>query len=251
MSLEEMQREETETEQTRQRANDAEMLSKKYNSLRPEAESSQKGYLSLRGLHSWSTRSLAGKSMSFMSIGGSQNTSLSLIYDITKQNSREDTKICFDATITTETKKPTRKYHPSIAAFLEICVNRFVHKVSECSLTAASQIGQHMQKFVWSMGRLDQTASELQSLMRRYKAKLVQHGDQTFVFTVDFETKSSKLAVDFEIDLSYPSLPLEVQLDLLQGFIDLDNLRKALVKNAKPGFGNLSRACDVIAASLS
>jgi hypothetical protein len=68
--------------------------------------------------------------------------------------------------------------------------------------------------------------------------------------SVDFEGQSAKVVVDFKIELSYPSLPLEARMSLVQGSIDLDAVRKALVKNAKPGFGNLSRACDIIAAII-
>jgi hypothetical protein len=214
------------------------------------AESSQKGYLSLRGLHSWSLKSVGEKRMSFISIGCSRNTSNTLTYELARSNAIE-ARVYFEAVITAEMKKSSRKYHASISAFLDTYVERVAHEVNQCRLDSASKIGQHMQKYMWVMGRLDQTASELQSLRRRYKAKLMRTGAHNFVFSVDFESQSSRLAVDFEIEVSYPSLPLVLRMDLLQGNIDLESLRKALIKNAKPGFGNLSRACDVIAAFVS
>jgi hypothetical protein len=246
-SLDAVKAEETECEETLRAISDKKQLTEDYTSLRPSAQASQKNYLSLKGLHSWSPMSVGESRISFVSIGSSRNTSNTLSYELGKSGTIES-MVSLEASISFAMKKSLRKYHGSISSFLDAYVERVAHTVNRDKLDSASQIGQHMQKYMLAMGRLDQTASELQSLKRRYRAKLSRSGPQTFIFTVDFEGRASKLAVDFELELSYPSLPLEVRMDVLQGSVDFESLRKMLVKNAKPGFGNLSRACDIISA---
>jgi gluconate kinase len=118
-------------------------------------------------------------------------------------------------------------------------------------LTSVSQIGDNMQNYMWMMGRLDQTVIELHNLRRRYRTKLSQKGDDSFLLSVNFQSQSAKINVDFKIDHYYPSLPLEVQLNLMEGEINLGDIRRALQKNSKPGFGNLSRACGIVAAFVA
>jgi hypothetical protein len=72
-----------------------------------------------------------------------------------------------------------------------------------------------------------------------------------FLVRVSFHGSSEKklLVTCFELNESYPFGPLNVSLEPGQR-LDLVLLQKHLTKNAKPGFGDLSRACDVISAVM-
>jgi hypothetical protein len=59
------------------------------------------------------------------------------------------------------------------------------------------------------------------------------------------------LVTSFDLNSSYPFGPLNVSFDLKEDEgLDLRYFQRQLMKNAKPGFGYLSRACDVISAAL-
>ena len=222
-------------------------LVQEYSIIRPDVEVLQQRYLSLSGLHSWYPISVDGNMMSFSSIGKSRNVSTVLSYDLVKP---DDIAVRVSLQAKGPRKLSSRKFHSSISAFLDAYVKSFANTVNTEKLTSSFEITEHMQKYTWVMGRLEQTANELQSLRKRYKARLSRTAEKNFIVSIDFRGRSSKLVADFEIEASYPTLPLEVRLDLLQGSLDLENLKKSLMRNAKPGFGNLARACDVIAASV-
>ena len=246
-SLEAARRNETTSEEDLRCTKDAGALKKECTSIRPGAESSQKAYLMLRGLHSWNPETLDGDKMSFSSQGSSARTTTTLTFEVTSP-SEVRTKAQLVSAVSAEIKKKAQKHHASISEYLATSVHTVVEKANRSEIAPISEISAQLQAYMWSLGRLEQTAAELQSLRRRYKGKLTRRTSEEYIFSVEFRSNSSCLAVDFEIDLSYPSLPMEVQLDLLEGDVDLDNLLKTLVKNAKPGFGNLSRACDIITA---
>jgi hypothetical protein len=214
---------------------------------RPLAQSSQKEYLSLKGLHSWSPVEVGESRISVASIGHSRNTCNTLVYDISKTKEVAAT-IIMKTEVPEGMKKSLRKYSGPISAFLDANVQRLSDSLSGDSRQSASTVAQNIQSYMWSLGRLDFTAGELQGLLNRYKGKFLRTGARSFVLTVDFEGRVSKLSVDFEMALTYHSLPLEVNMDVWEGDIDFEGIRKALVKNAKPGFGYLSRACDIVSA---
>jgi hypothetical protein len=146
------------------------------------------------------------------------------------------------------TRKSLRKYSGPISAFLDANLQWLSDSLEADSDQSPSTISQNIQSYMWSLGRLDFTAGELQGLLNRYKGRFLRTGTRSFVLTVDFEGRVSKLSVDFEMGLTYHSLPLEVKMDVWEGNIDFEGIRKALVKNAKPGFGYLSKACDIVSA---
>ena len=160
-------------------------------------------------------------------------------------------KLITDSTrVTNLNRKSIYKYSGTISSFLETSMG-YLSSVSQSNqLHDASAIGRNVQKQSWQIGRLDLAARELYVLQRRYNAKLERTGRNSFSLLVDFESGSTKVAVDFGVDTAYPSFPVEVRMDLISGETDLAALQKSLVKNAKPGFGSLSRACDIVESFL-
>jgi len=117
--------------------------------------------------------------------------------------------------------------------------------------------GEEMQRLVrqfdWTLARVESTSRELNILQKRFGLSVEMdpnHDAAVFVVRVPFvgTLQNNLLVASFELNASYPFGPLNVSLEPGRSDMDLAFLQKHLMKNAKPGFGYLSRACDVIAA---
>lgn len=214
-------------------------------SLRPEAESSKKLYNSLLGVHSFSATTISETCWRFVSNIQSGREESHLVYSIEGNDS-------ISATVSSRGGDTSKNFAPrrnkSISAYIASCVDLQVTKVHRSKLLARSSIPEHMQAYFWKIGRLDVSARELQAVLKRFKARLNVSTNQGCTMTVDFEKEETKLEVKFSVSLEYPTLPLEVDLHLLRGELDLDKIRIMLQKNVKPGFGNFLRTCDMINA---
>eukprot|EP00980_Cylindrotheca_fusiformis_P023138 scaffold10187_cov195-Cylindrotheca_fusiformis.AAC.6 len=246
-SVNELKGQESEAEKNRLDLQEIATLVNERKTLASKAAPIQKAYLSLKGLHSWSPVSVGESKLSFKCTGQSLLTSNTILFELSKSGIAAKVSSNELAVAAYMQRRP--KSSPSVASFVAFCVEKHTQAVEMQSLSCASQIGDNMMEYMWMMGRLDQAAKEMQSLRRRYKTKFVQKGE-SYVFSVEFRNQSTKLIVDFEIDHHYPSLPLEVRLDLMEGALDLASIRRALQKNSKPGFGNLSRACGIVSAFI-
>lgn len=227
-------------------------LKKDYKIRRPLTEAIQKEYLSLRGLHSWNALSLQPSKMTFAFIGSSPKTSLTLTFDLGAPGS---IKVAANMapSLFHRSARTKRIHHVSVSNYLDACVSKIVELLGQRCLDSPAQIGEQLQYLEWTIGRLDQTVDELERLRRRYQAKILRggRGEHSFLLSTFFSTQKTKLRVSFELSDTYPSTPLEVQMDLMDGDVDLDVLRRTLVKNTKHGHGQLSRTFDVIAAFIN
>lgn len=129
---------------------------------------------------------------------------------------------------------------------------------SLCAMTCNEQldspleIGPFLRRLEWLLGRMEYTASELAMIQHRYKATLSCGSSSPPRLEVEFPSSAgtAKLLATFELSDAYPFSPLSVCLDTFEAQVDAQAIQKLLIKNAKPGFGYLSRTCDVIAAYL-
>jgi hypothetical protein len=223
------------------------LLASDCDEVRSKAENSQKAYLSLRGVHSWFMGGVGESEMEFNILSTCIQTFSVLSYTWMEAGIVQPKLI---SEVSNLNRKSIYRYSGTISTFLESSM-KYLSSVSQNNqLQDASAIGRNVQKQSWQVGRLDVAARELYVLQRRYNAKLERKGRNSFSLLVDFESGSTKIAVDFGIDAAYPSFPVEVRMDLTSGNTDLAALQKSLVKNAKPGFGSLSRACGIIESFL-
>ena len=214
-----------------------------YSSHRPQAESGRRDFLALKGLHSWHPKSLQENELVFMFSGpASRCITLSLSME------GKSFKICNDS----ENRCSEIRFHTSTRKFIDEGISNEVELMGTC-FEDTTRIGFCIQKIEWVLGRLDNTAREIERIRRRYRAELRRDEAEgpKFVLAVSFQSRLVKLRACFELSHSYPSTPLDVEFDLLDGNLDLDELRKFLVRNARTGFGNLSRTCDLIVGFLS
>lgn len=214
-------------------------------SLRLEAESSKKLHNSLLGVHSFSATTISETSWSFVSNKKSHKEESQLVYRM-EGNGSISSIVSSLGGEASKTFAPRR--NKSVSAYLDNCIQLQATNVQRSKLLTRSLIPEHMQTYFWKIGRLDVISRELQVVLKRFNARLNFSQNHGFSMTIDFENEKTKLEVSFGVSPEYPTLPLEVDLHLLSGELDLDKLRILLQKSVKPGFGNFLRTCDMINA---
>lgn len=240
----ELEEDETNLSQTTKYKQELIRDAKLYDELRVDAESSQKDFMSLNGLHSWSMKTMSETDLEFNTVGSCEQTHLKLMYE--GADSGTAARIhSFKADSTSS--KSLYVYREPLSGFLDTSAQRLMERAQQRSENGPVEIGEHLQKYTWLSGRLDLIAKEFQVVQRRYNGILQRQNGDVFSFFVEFESEKSTVTADFKIQPEYyPSFPIEVRLDLISGEQDLESIKKSLLKNANPGFGSLSRACDII-----
>lgn len=146
-----------------------------------------------------------------------------------------------------------------IGVLLPLIESRTEHlcgMISSTVLDSPKQIKVFLRHVALIVNRLDRTVTELCALRRRYNAVIERiPGSSDFQVEIDFVDSSgdAKLRGTFELGTSYPFAPVAVQFDILQEDdknTNMDDIRRKVIKNAKPGFGYLSRTVDVVLACL-
>lgn len=228
-------------------------------SAQETAESRHNQFCNLDGLHNWTPIAAKEKSeVSCAFTGFSSKTCLVTSFTLTEPD-RVTCSARIDPKLFRERKCNNRivaKHTSLTSSFIDANMESILKTVNQSILSSPSDIGSLLQRLGWEIGRLEMTANELRTLQSRYVASLEAApllSKAKFLFSVEFKhrKKSAELKASFELVDSYPFTPLNVSLDTVTGNVDVDALRRQLIKNSKPGFGYLSRACDVIAAFVS
>jgi hypothetical protein len=224
-----------------------------YNRTYPMAMNSQRDYNSLKGLLPWNPIEISESRISLLSSGLSVHTVTTLTYDVLACN-KTSISLSRLPELNIASKGLLRTYTGSVENFLRRNVERLCNAVTADATFSPAIVGQNMHNVGCCLGRLDVVAVELQGLLDRYNGTLVCNTiADSFSLCLEFGGRASKVLVHFKIGPTYPWLPLEVEINSLEGSIDVDieNICKALKKSARVGFGSLARACDIVTAYLS
>jgi hypothetical protein len=225
------------------------LLSSEHDKLRLAAESSERKWATLQGLGKWKPATLNESQLSFKFVGPCPSASVVVEFQL-YGSAPVQCKARIDPTVFPRDKSQKSVHIKSVASFLEVRTCATCALVSLERLENPVFIGAYLHRLAWMLGRLETTALELTMLQRRYKAVLTNTGKSNFQLEVDFASRSglAQLRATFELAEAYPFSPVGVCLDVFEGQVDVEGMRKLLIKNAKPGFGYLSRTCDVISA---
>lgn len=231
-------------------------LSCKVQELQQQAQAVSRKFASTKGLHNWQPVKLSEIELSFLVLGPSPQSSIEVSFQ--RSNKGMVCAARVDPHIFLEARPRMSTRFRSVSTFLETRTASLNRKIASLAIASPVQVGECLQFIELQLGRLEQTAAELTMLHRRYNAMLTPSqvsNSSSFQVEVDFTVRSkqhttAKLCASFELSEAYPFAPLNVRLDTIEGEVDVDELRKLLIKNAKPGFGYLSRICDVITAFL-
>lgn len=229
-------------------------LTKGVEDRQPAAEAAERGFATLKGVSKWKPTTLNGSELSFHYIGPCPKACIALSFKMASPASVK----CI-ATV----QPKLFQNHGSLRVkqlataflFLQNRVAALCDAVCQQHLHSRHEIGPLLRRLEWQLGRLERTTVELTMLKRRYHASLTPvqlAGSSIFQLDIRFFGQSDveKLRATFEISEAYPFCPLNVCLDTFEEQLDVEAMRKLLIKNAKPGFGYLLRTCDVIAAFL-
>jgi hypothetical protein len=218
-------------------------------SLKQEnAVASLRNYKTLKGLHTWKPTDLTEDHLRFVFLGLCPRSCLGIEFRIAQQGVTCKASVepsIFSGGGDRNFAARLKKAHQ----FIDQQMTKLCEGINETQLTSPTDVGAILRLVSVQLGRVDCTASELVTLQRRYGAKITTSAT-CFQLLVEFVGLSgaSKVLASFELSSKYPFSPLNVSLDPLQGDFDMLRAQKHLIRNAKPGFGYLSRTCDVLAA---
>ncbi len=144
--------------------------------------------------------------------------------------------------------KKNSKYTPNVLAFFSDKVEILRLNLEKKFLKSIVDVRETVQYIEWSLERLDLIGKEVSVLEQRHNGKLKRMGNSyNFGLSMKSRSKGRGLHVNFRIDDSYP---FSVLITNLSGDVNTDSLKRYLARNDKPGFGYLSRTCDMMAALL-
>jgi hypothetical protein len=217
---------------------------------RVAADAAQRQKTTLSGITKWQPATLNGSVLSFQYVGPVAKACVYVSFQVTGSGTLY-CKAQVQSDLFLKGKGRTTKQFNSVSSFLEQQTAAVCAMACKESIDSPIQVGPVLRRLEWMLGRLEHTSSELAMLQRRYDAVL-SPGQSSFQLEVEFssQTGKAKLLATFELSDAYPFSPLNVCLDTFEEELDVEGIRKLLIKNAKPGFGYLSRTCDVIAAYL-
>lgn len=218
--------------------------------LQPRAEDLARKYSYAKGIHRWKAPIISENEITFHYIGPTEDTRVVMTFTVSKEGEVNCVAKVANSIMEVFPENSRCLRIPLLTRFFKARTQALCTEWSGKVLSNASEISEVLRHFQWQMGRLEQTGMELLVLRRRYAAILTSSNDDvsTFKVEVDFSGMPSKLSASFELTKDYPFAPLNVILDSFEGSVDIEKIRKLLMKNAKPGVGYLSRTCDVISA---
>lgn len=230
------------------------LLINEANEQEPAAESAESKFVTFKGVSKWKPKTLIETELSFHYIGPCPNACVALSFQVAPSVPVKCNATARPKLFQTHGSR-TAKELASVTSFIQIRIEAVCALVRQQQLSSLHEIRPFMHNLEWQLGRIENTASEFVRLKRRYRAVLTlrQPTDvSNFQLEIDFKCRSGskKLRAAFDISDSYPFSPLNVCLETFDTLVDVEAMRKLLIKNAKPGFGYLSRTCDVIAAYL-
>jgi hypothetical protein len=229
-------------------------LSEDMKQTRALAETLQNRFMSLNGMHCWSPLIVDESKIVVGFIGASPKTCIKVSFLIAKTGTIT-CQASVDSSLFRQRRGKKLKVTPATSLFMEANISTLIDFINNTKLVSGKKIGEMLQRLEMLHGRLEMTANEMFVIQKRYGTMLEADpvgSNSDFLLSVDFKSLcgSMTLRATFELNSSYPFAPLNVSLDDREGRVDVDLLRRQLVKNAKPGFGYLSRTCDTISAFL-
>jgi len=216
-----------------------------------EAEYYQQSYQSLRGIGNFSL-SHVQESQFIINFHGSYPISTKAFRFFSTGNGKIKCLSEENAPCKMSNNWRNSKLSKDAIAFMKCRLNLVSNDMVQREIETANDLRCLVRKFEWTKGRLETTAQELTALQRRYKISIEKDPEgykSDFLIHVSFlSVEGGSLVATFELSPSYPFSPLQVSLLPNDLKVSLQSLQRLLMKNAKPGFGYLSRACDVVSA---
>lgn len=121
----------------------------------------------------------------------------------------------------------------------------------EAKVVKIERLGLLVHDLAWSFGRVSFVAKELAKLEQRYTTEIRNDPEGSDSDVLVRVVLGKNLEATFELHATYPFGPLSVTIVDGDGLEKVSMYKKRLARNARPGFGQLSRACDLLCAAAS
>jgi hypothetical protein len=212
------------------------------------AKTAVANHKTLIGLRKWKPIVLCESAMQFEFVGNLPNSCMRVTFEMLP--ARVSCAAVVDAKAFSKRGTKRRIGHSKLVArFVDGQTAQICTMINNTSLSSASEMSQYLRHIDVLLGRLHYTAMELAKVQRRYEVQLGPVSSPLY-FILNFASSSndSKFSTKFELNLGYPYCPLTSWFVENTKDIDTELLERMLIKNAQPGFGYLSRTCDILAA---
>jgi len=220
------------------------LLRSELNRDRSFAQKNFEAVISIEGIQSWKLVSANETNIAVQFIGIVPEISFRLDFDV----SSAGTVTCQTSPLTSDaTQKKQARHTSNTIVFLKERWLALQKNLSASSLKSPSEISSVIHHIEWYLGRLDIVGKELSILEVRHNGHLKKSPDNdNYHLELSVLNKARNTIVEtvFEFGDTYPFL-MDVDIS---GDVNIISLENHLTKTAKPGFGYMSRSCDVIAA---
>jgi hypothetical protein len=233
----------------------------KTDKLKKSAKNKEKKFKMLEGLLLWSPVHVDGSKIIVNFNGVLAETAASVGFDLTNTKGIAGFMMSKPSKVANPTtaKKAARRHTYSrdsrdYARKKMDNLRSFVN--DELVVKSGGQISEILQSIEWQIGRIETVAQEISALQKHHDSLMEIDDDGNFLFTIDFTSKSqtAKLRMCFDLggvgEHEYPLAPMRAHAETKIGSVDATHLKSMLNRSVKPGFGYLTRACDVVTAYM-
>ena len=137
--------------------------------------------------------------------------------------------------------------------FIENMVTKKCSELDKSAKTSTAEIFHNINQIEWYIGRLYLIGKEISALEKRYNGtfQYCEGKSSTFSLQLNIERKQGcAIVATFEICEAYPFMIPIVELHSDEKCIDIKALERHLMKSSKPGFGYISRTCNLLFHSV-
>lgn len=217
---------------------------------------------SIEGISSWRVKNLEESTIS-IEVKDRNISELSVLIDFKEVPSGKSGNIICKTRVMKRNIDATKRkkgnfssvhsnYSLNVMTYIDHCTDKICQELNRHILHSSSDMFNVVNHVEWNLGRLALIGKELTMLERRHKGILKKSGrSETSAYVLDVTINGQRdqtIGASFYICESYPFAVLDVDLSLHgDTHINIDSLERQLIKSSRPGFGYLSRSCDIIA----
>uniref|UniRef100_A0A7S1FP56 Uncharacterized protein n=1 Tax=Corethron hystrix TaxID=216773 RepID=A0A7S1FP56_9STRA len=228
-------------------------VSNSVSQLEQEAYNAEKSFMRHDGLHIWAPTVLTTSNMLFHYEGTSQNSCVRIQYTLLGEG-LVGCEAALDPSIRPKRSSDVMPLPTKLSGLLRSRVVSLCKSFSGRQLSHPHNIGRSLRDTTWKLARMEYLFGEIQLLYTNYNVHLEDRGDY-FTIHIDLVSEISHCKIRASFDIKgegyyYPFAPINLDVVPVVGKIDLDKMCRQISKSVAPGFRYLTRACDVMAASL-
>ena len=227
-------------------------ISTELHSVQNKAERSREKLVSIEGLLLWDIKNIENSNLNISYKTIVPEVNLSLHFE-KNDLSRFRCNAHLEKVESKQTFKTRSRNElsPGIRGFSNAQLNSYCDEIKKADLTSMGDIKAKLNVLEWKIGRLNDIVRELKWLEKTHFSE-VMNKNEVFLVSLQISNhdRTKILGMEFEINTSYPFTPMEITFNHLLGNIEIDSLKRQLLKTAKPGFGYMSRTCGIISSYL-